>query len=201
MTPVQTQQRPRETADRALPLRLAPRPASRPALPAPARPRPLGRVEAAELALQRWLVAHSMALLRMSLGAVFLGFGFLKFFPGVSPAEDLAVATTSILTFNLVPASLALVAIAALECVIGVWLLSGRALRGVVVLLGIELVGIMSPAVLLAGRLFDGPHGAPTLEGQYVLKDVILVGAVLVLAAAVLGTRDPRATAADRRPS
>ena len=201
MTPVQTQQRSIQAAEHPLPLRLAPRHATRPRLPAHALPRPVQRLEVAELALHRWLVAHSMTLLRMSLGAVFLGFGFLKFFPGVSPAEELAVTTTSMLTFHLVPASIAIVAIAALECVIGLWLLSGRALRGVVYLLGIELVGIMSPVVLLAGRLFDGPHGAPTLEGQYVLKDVILVGAVLVLAATVLGTRDPRAAAADRRPS
>jgi len=31
--------------------------------------------------------------------------------------------------------------------------------------------------------LFNGPHGAPTLEGQYVLKDVILIAAGFVIAA------------------
>jgi hypothetical protein len=65
----------------------------------------------------------------------------------------------------------------------------GRALRGAVYLLGVQLVGIMSPIVLLPGRLFAGPHGAPTLEGQYVLKDVIIVGAALVLAATLGGGR------------
>ena len=153
------------------------------------------RLEAAELALDRWLLDRSLTFLRVSLGAVFLGFGFLKFFPGLSPAENLTATTTSILTFGLVPASVAIVAIASLECVIGLWLLSGRALRGVLALLVIELVGILSPLVLLAGRLFMGPHHAPTLEGQYVLKDVILVGAVLVLAASV---RDDRLTSATR---
>ena len=158
-----------------------------------ARPTASGRARHAagmELALQRWLAAHCIMFLRVSLGAVFLAFGFLKFFPGVSPAENLAVTTTSILTFHLVPGSVELALIATLECSIGLWLLSGRALRGVICLLAVELVGIMSPVVLLAGRLFDGPHGAPTLEGQYVLKDVILVGAVLVLAATILGPRD-----------
>jgi putative oxidoreductase len=43
--------------------------------------------------------------------------------------------------------------------------------------------------VLLTGRLFHGPHGAPTLEGQYVLKDLIIVGAALVMAATVSGGR------------
>lgn len=152
------------------------------------------RVEAIELALHRWLLARSLTFLRVSLGAVFLGFGFLKFFPGVSPAENLTASTTSILTFGLVPASVALVAVASLECVIGLWLLSGRALRGVLVLLVLELVGILSPLALLAGRLFMGPHHAPTLEGQYVLKDVILVGAMLVVAATVRGGRLTSAT-------
>jgi uncharacterized membrane protein YphA (DoxX/SURF4 family) len=153
------------------------------------------RLRAVEAALQRWLAAHSVTVLRVSLGAVFLGFGFLKFFPGVSPAERLVMKTTSVLTFGLVPGSVSIIAIAVLECVIGLWLLSGRALRGVLVLLGLELVGILSPVVLLAGRLFMGPHHAPTLEGQYVLKDVILVGAVLVIAATVLTAKRRSRTA------
>jgi hypothetical protein len=33
----------------------------------------------------------------------------------------------------------------------------------------------------------SSPHDAPTLQGQYVLKDVSIVGAVLVLAATVDG--------------
>jgi putative oxidoreductase len=154
-----------------------------------ARTRPGQRLEAVELALHRWLVAHSISLLRVSLGAVFLGFGFLKFFPGVSPAENLVIRTTSILTFDLVPGSVAIVAVAVLECVIGLWLISGRALRGAMYLLGIELIGILAPIVLLGDGLFSGPHHAPTLQGQYVLKDVILVAAVLVIAATVGGGR------------
>jgi uncharacterized membrane protein YphA (DoxX/SURF4 family) len=150
-----------------------------------ARLRPAHRLDAIELALHRWLVANSLTILRVSVGAVFLCFGFLKFFPGVSPAEDLVVTTTSILTFGLVADSVALVAIAVMECVIGLWLLIGRALRGVIYLLGVQLIGILSPIVLLGDRLFSGPHNAPTLEGQYVLKDVIILGAVLVLATTV----------------
>jgi uncharacterized membrane protein YphA (DoxX/SURF4 family) len=157
---------------------------------APQRARRLRqRHDAIESAVHAWLVAHSIQLLRISLGLVFLGFGALKFFPGVSPAENLVVATTSALTFGLVPGSAALVAVAVLECVIGLWLLSGRALRGAIYLLVIELIGILAPIVLLGDRLFSGPHNAPTLQGQYVLKDVILVAAVLVVAATVRGGR------------
>jgi putative oxidoreductase len=157
------------------------------------------RLDAIEAAVSGWLVAHSITLLRVSLGCVFLGFGFLKFFPMVSPAEQLVMDTTSMLTFGLVPGSVSVVAIAVLECVIGLWLLSGRALRGVMYLLAIELVGILAPVVLLGDRLFSGPHDAPTLQGQYVLKDVILVAAVLVVAATVRGARLTQGSRGRRR--
>ncbi len=152
------------------------------------------RIRAAEELAFRWLIAHSIAILRVSLGAVFFGFGLLKFFPGVSPAQNLVERTTEILTFGLIPGPVALVGVATLECVIGLCLISGRGVRGAVYLLCIQLIGILSPVVLLAARLFDGPHGAPTLEGQYVLKDVILVGAALVIASTVGGARLARHT-------
>lgn len=145
------------------------------------------RLRDADATLQRLLVAHSIAVLRMSVGAVFLAFGVLKFFPGVSPAQDLVERTTHLLTFGLVPGGVALVCVATLESAIGLCLLSGRAVRGAVYLLAIALVGILSPLLLLPGRLFDGPHGAPTIEGQYVIKDVVFVGAALVIAAAARG--------------
>jgi putative oxidoreductase len=62
-------------------------------------------------------------------------------------------------------------------------------LRVAIYLLSIELVGILSPVVLLTGRLFSGPHHAPTLEGQYVLKDIVFVAATLVLASTLRGAR------------
>jgi uncharacterized membrane protein YkgB len=130
------------------------------------------------------LVAHSVTVLRISVGAVFLCFGALKFFPGVSPAESLTKATTHLLTLGLVPGGVSMVAIATLESVIGICLLASRWMRLAVWLLAIQFVGILSPLVLLPGRLFAGPYHAPTLEGQYVLKDVILVGAGMVIAAA-----------------
>jgi putative oxidoreductase len=147
------------------------------------------RLRAGEAACQRWLIAHSIAILRVSIGAVLLAFGALKFFPGVSPAQGLVEQTMAILTFGMIPGSVALVGVALLETVLGIWLISGRAMRGAVYLLGIQLIGIMSPIVLLPGQLFGGPHGAPTLVGQYVIKDIIIVGAALVLAATLGGGR------------
>lgn len=142
-----------------------------------------------EITCQRFLVAHSIAILRVSLGAVFLAFGALKLFPNVSPAQNLVEQTTDMLMLGLLPGGIALVLVAVMECTIGLCLISGRFMRPAVALLAVQLIGILSPLVLLTGRLFAGPHGAPTLEGQYVLKDIIIVGAALVMAATLGGAR------------
>ena len=145
------------------------------------------------------LVRHSVRVLRVAVGLVFLGFGVLKFFPGVSPAQGIVEATTHILFLGLVPGHVALVIVAALESVIGITLILGRGMRLGLWLLAVEFVGILSPLVLLPGRLFSGPHHAPTLEGQYVLKDIILVGAAMVIAAATF--RGGRIVRADLAPA
>jgi uncharacterized membrane protein YphA (DoxX/SURF4 family) len=150
---------------------------------------PTAVAQSAEVALAGWLARHSVDILRVSLGLVFLGFGVLKFVPGLSPAENLASQTLHILTFGVVPDRLGLVLVAGLESVIGLLFLTGRLMRVALVLLGFELIGILSPIVLLPGEMFRGIPFAPTLEGQYVLKDVIIVAAGLVIAARTLGAR------------
>lgn len=148
------------------------------------------RMHAIEAACHRWLVAYSLAILRVSVGFVFLAFGLLKFFPGVSPAQNLVETTTAILTLGLMSGGVALVVVATMETIIGLCLMTGRGMRAAIYLLVAQLVGILSPLVLLTGRLFDGAGGvAPTLEGQYVIKDVIIVGAALVLATTINGGR------------
>jgi uncharacterized membrane protein YphA (DoxX/SURF4 family) len=141
------------------------------------------RIDRIEARVQTWAIRRGIPLLRLSTGAIFLGFGILKFFPHVSPAQNLATATLSRLTVGLVPPSLGIILIASLESFIGVCLITGRNLRLTMWLLCLELVGILSPLVLLPGRLFTGPDHAPNIVGQYVLKDLILAAVVVVLIA------------------
>src|ERR1700728_2068205 len=136
-----------------------------------------------ENSIHHQLVKHSITWLRIALGLVFLGFGVLKYFPGVSPAQSVTEATTHILFVGLLPGAVAMKMIATLECLIGICLLTNRWMRLATWLLGIEFIGILSPIFLLPGRLFAGPHHAPTLLGQYCLKDIILVTGALVVAA------------------
>lgn len=128
----------------------------------------------------------------------------MKFFPGVSPAEGLSIKTIELLTFGLIPWRVGIVVIASLECFIGICLLANRWMRLAVWLLAIEFVGILAPLVLLPGRLFSGPYDAPTLEGQYVLKDIILVAAGMTIAAGTFRggrlVRDERDSTDDRDP-
>jgi len=136
-----------------------------------------------ENTIHRLLVTHSVSVLRIVLGATFLGFGLLKYFPDVSPAQALATDTIDTLTFGLIGPSVSIYAVATLECFIGICFLAGRWMRLAIWLLAAQFVGILSPLVLDSGELFGGPYHAPTLEGQYVLKDFILVAAGMVIAA------------------
>ena len=51
------------------------------------------RFDALDNRLVQWMAAHGLLILRVGLGVVFLWFGVLKFFPGLSPAEDLVRRT------------------------------------------------------------------------------------------------------------
>jgi uncharacterized membrane protein YphA (DoxX/SURF4 family) len=137
--------------------------------------------------LHRFLRAHSIDILRVVVGLVILAFGVLKFFPGVSPAEELTKMTTDKLSFGLVPDHVAIVIVAALETIIGLLLVTGRFVRLAVYLLFGQLIGVLAPLVLFTARLFAGPHNAPTIEGQYVIKDLILVAAGFVVASTLPG--------------
>lgn len=150
-----------------------------------ARLRP-DRLGQASQRLADLLARYSVGTLRVSLGLVFLGFGALKFVPGASPAEALVVATVEKLSLGLVSGQAALLMTAVAEVFIGLTLVTGRMLRIGLLVLAASMVGIMSPLVLFFTDLFPGP---PTLEAQYVLKDIVLVAAGLVVAARAIGAR------------
>lgn len=134
------------------------------------------------------MAAHGLTLLRISIGVVYFWFGVLKFWPGLSPADQLATETIDRLFFGLVGADLARVALAILETAIGIGLITGRLLRTTLLLLVGQMLGTVTPLFLFPdvtwSRLF-----VPTLEGQYILKNVVLVSAALTIGATVRGGR------------
>lgn len=140
------------------------------------------RAEAAvKASLQRW----SIPALRIALGTVFVVFGALKLFPGVSPVEALVSSTWEKLSFGLVSGQIALIATAVIEVAAGALLIAGGGFARIgLIVLAAAFVGILSPVVLLPGEVF-GPLG-PTLTGQYIFKNVVLIAAALVVASRVL---------------
>jgi uncharacterized membrane protein YphA (DoxX/SURF4 family) len=137
--------------------------------------------------ITNWMARYGVVLLRISLGVVFLWFGVLKFFPGLSPAQDLAVRTISALTFGYVPAGVSVPVLAAWECVIGLGLISGVFMRGTLLLLWLQMLGTITPLLLFPAQTFLHFPYAPTLEGQYIIKNLVLVSAGLVIGATVRG--------------
>lgn len=132
---------------------------------------------------------YGILFLRISLGLVFFWFGFLKFFPGLSPADELATRTINELTFGIVPPGTALIMLAVWETLIGLGLITGKFLRITLLLLFVQMMGTMTPLFLFPTETFTRIPYAPTLEGQYIIKNLVIISAGLVVGATVRGGR------------
>ncbi|PJF30423.1 MAG: hypothetical protein CUN51_07830 [Candidatus Thermofonsia Clade 1 bacterium] len=140
-----------------------------------------------DVRITRWMARYSVPILRIGLGIVFLWFGVLKFFPNLSPAEELATRTIETLTFGLIQPQLALPMLATLETLIGLGLLTGKFMRITLLLLLFQMIGTVTPLFLFPAETFTHFPYAPTLEGQYIIKNIVLVAAGLVIGATVRG--------------
>jgi uncharacterized membrane protein YkgB len=133
--------------------------------------------------LVRRLEQHSVPLLRVSPGIVFCWFGALKVFPGLCSAEGIAGRTMEALSFGWVQPDCSVPLLAVWECLIGIGLITGCCLRWALLLLFAQMFGTFTPLLLLPGEMVPRPF-APTLEAQYIIKNVVLMSAALVIATA-----------------
>ncbi|MGK2907046.1 MAG: DoxX family membrane protein [Desulfuromonadales bacterium] len=143
------------------------------------------RIRRTDQKIRIWMKQFGILSLRISLGVIFFWFGLLKYFPDMSPAEDLAQQTFAILTFGLIPQNLAIKILATWECAIGLGLLMGKFMRVVLLLLALQMVGAMSPLLLFPEKVFVLIPWVPTLEGQYIIKNIVLISAAIVLGSKV----------------
>jgi uncharacterized membrane protein YphA (DoxX/SURF4 family) len=134
-----------------------------------------------------WMARNGITLLRLSTGIVFFWFGVLKFFPNLSPAELLAARTIETLTFGIVQPNLSLPVLAIWEVAIGLGLISGLFPRVVIALLLVQMAGTLTPLVLFPQETWSQFPIAATLEGQYIIKNLVLISAALVIGATVRG--------------
>jgi len=143
---------------------------------------PLKTIARMELRIHRWLTRNSVRLLRISMGGIILTFGFLKYFPGLSPAEHMVETVSRTLSLGLAPDRLTMNGFATVECLIGLSLITNIGLRIAIYPMTLWAIGILLPLALMPAELFSGPDHMPSLEGQYVLKDLILLSATMVIA-------------------
>jgi uncharacterized membrane protein YkgB len=145
------------------------------------------RFDRTDRRITSWMAEHGLLFLRIALGIVFVWFGALKVIPDTSPAEALAGQTIERLTGGLVPAATALPVLALWEVAIGVGLFIGRGMRVTLLLLFVQMLGTITPLFLFPTQTFTRFPWAPTLEGQYIIKNLVLVAAAIVLGATVRG--------------
>lgn len=141
-------------------------------LPVPPRLRPIDQ------RLIAWMDRHGVRLLQAAIGLVFVWFGALKLVPGASPAVGLIVST-----YPFLPPGLFLPFLGCWEIAIGAGYLTGRLLRVTVALTCAQMLGAMSPIVLNPGAVFVTAPFVLTLEGQYIVKNLVLLAAAIVIGA------------------
>ena len=123
--------------------------------------------------LRRW----SITALRLALGSVFLWFGALKVF-GSSPVAALIQAT-----YTFMPLGIFVFILGVWEMIIGVGIILKKALRFVLILLGVHLMGTFTAIWFKPGIFFvQGVPFCLTVDGEFVIKNLVLITAALVIA-------------------
>lgn len=123
---------------------------------------------------------YGILLLRISLGVIFIWFGALKLFDGLSPAEELVKRTVYWFSPEVFFPILGV-----WEVLIGVGLLFRPLVRVALLLLFLQMPGTFLPLILLPEVCFTAfPYGL-TLEGQYIIKNLVLISAALVVGGTV----------------
>jgi uncharacterized membrane protein YkgB len=114
--------------------------------------------------------------LRFSIGIVFIWFGALKTIGELSPAFDLVAATVYWLTPEIIVPLLGL-----WEVGIGICFLIPPLTRLGLFLLALQMPGTFLPLVLLPEVCFTVFPFGLTLEGQYIVKNLVIIGSALVI--------------------
>lgn len=138
------------------------------------------KLRAAEGDATRWMRCHGASILRVGLGLIFFWFGILKLFPGLSPAQGLVFETIKV-----VDPHQFIHVLAVWEMAIGVGLIFGVCLRATLLLFIVHMAGTALPLVVVPQLTWLRFPFALTLEGQYIAKNIVLVGAGMVIAGAM----------------
>ena len=139
--------------------------------------RVLQRLDDLDARIVGWLQGHGMPLLRYSLGLVFFWFGLLKVI-GISPAN--ALVTQTVFWWD---AAWFVPALGLGECLIGLCFFHKPLVRLALVLMAGQMVGTFFPFLILPELTMNQTILVPTMEGQYILKNVVLIAGAMVVGA------------------
>ncbi len=126
-----------------------------------------------------WMSRHGHFFLRVSMGVVFIWFGALKF-TGISPANELVAQTV-----YWFPPEVFIPILGFWEVTIGICLLIRPLIRVAIFLLLLQMPGTMLPLILLPQVCFTQFPFALTMEGQYIIKNLVLISAAIVIGGTV----------------
>ncbi len=119
-------------------------------------------------------------LLRYSIGIIFIWFGILKPM-GLSPAQDLIINTV----YWFEDRDSFIPILGYWEVAIGICMLIKPLIRLSIFLLFLQMPGTFLPLILLPGVCFvEFPLGL-TLEGQYIIKNLIIISSAIVVGGSV----------------
>jgi putative oxidoreductase len=142
----------------------------------PSQPEVRKKAERLDERLRPLLARIGVPLLRISLGVVFLWFGLLKIFD-VSPVSGLVANT--IYWFD---PDVVVPALGVFEVFVGACLVAGRLMRIALPLLVLQMAGTFMVLVLLPDVAFrDGNPFLLTVEGEFVVKNLVLLSSALVI--------------------
>ncbi len=136
--------------------------------------------QAIDLRLIAFFRRSFVPLARLSLFVVFFWFGLIKLL-GLSPASPLAEALTA-KTVGMQYFDTLFVVLALVECIIGVLFLFPKATRIVIPLLLVHMAVVCSPLAMVPGYVWQS-FLVPTLEGQYIIKNAVVVAVAIGIAA------------------
>ncbi len=119
------------------------------------------------------------SFLKISIGIVYFWFGALKFFPELSPAEGLATDTITELTFGVIPTNVSIILLAVLEVGIGILFLLNIHAKKVAIVALAHLACTFTPLFFFNDISFNGYPIFLTLIGQYIIKNLIIIAALL----------------------
>jgi len=144
----------------------------------------LDRLDTIDHWIANFMNTWGIAALRVSLAIIFVWFGILKPL-GISAAHGLVLATVGWMPFFEPETWDSL--IGWWEVAIGLFFLHRSTIRVAIALLALQMAGTFLPLVLLPEVTFQLgkiPY-APTIEGQYIIKNLLIISAALVVGGTV----------------